>query len=189
MLSSPAIGLALLTAALHLWANGSYGYFRDELYFIVCGQRPDWGYVDQPPLVPLLAAFMHTLFPNSLTMLRLIPVLAHAATVVLTAETARNSAAGTGPNCSPVSRRRSAGSCLLSERFSSRTRCKRLPGCSVPMHSSASSATRMNDGGSDRSSGRFGAYYQIHNRLLDRCPVAWPTTDVGTRLSRRSRAL
>jgi dolichyl-phosphate-mannose-protein mannosyltransferase len=94
MLSRPAIGLALLTAALHLWANGGYGYFRDELYFIVCGQRPDWGYVDQPPLVPLLAAFMHTLFPNSLTMLRLIPALAHAATVALTAETARKLGGG-----------------------------------------------------------------------------------------------
>jgi hypothetical protein len=94
LLSRPAIWLAVLTAALHLWANGEYGYFRDELYFIVCGQRPDWGYVDQPPLVPLLAAFMHALFPNSLTMLRLIPALAHAATVALTAETARKLGGG-----------------------------------------------------------------------------------------------
>ncbi len=94
VLSRPAIGLALLTAALHLWANGEYGYFRDELYFIVCGQRPDWGYVDQPPLVPLLAALMHALFPNSLTMLRLIPALAHAGTVALTAETARKLGGG-----------------------------------------------------------------------------------------------
>jgi hypothetical protein len=72
-----------------LWANSEYGYFRDELYFIICGQHPDWGYVDQPPLVPLLASLMHALFPDSLTMFRLIPALAHAGTVALTAETAR----------------------------------------------------------------------------------------------------
>jgi hypothetical protein len=94
LLSRPAIWLALLTAALHLWANGEYGYFRDELYFIICGQRPDWGYVDHPPLVPLLASLMHALFPNSLTMLRLIPALAHAGTVALTAETARKLGGG-----------------------------------------------------------------------------------------------
>lgn len=81
--------LALLTLAVHLYASGSYGYFRDELYFIVCGQHPDWGYVDQPPLVPLVAASMHLLFPGSLRMLRLVPALGHAATVALTAETAR----------------------------------------------------------------------------------------------------
>ena len=78
-----------------MWANGEYGYFRDELYFIVCGQHPDWGYVDQPPLVPLLASLMHALFPNSLTMFRLIPALAHAGTVALTAETARKLGGGT----------------------------------------------------------------------------------------------
>jgi 4-amino-4-deoxy-L-arabinose transferase-like glycosyltransferase len=78
-----------------LWANGEYGYHRDELYFIVCGQHPDWGYVDQPPLVPLLAALMHALFPDSLTMFRLIPALAHAGTVALTAETARKLGGGT----------------------------------------------------------------------------------------------
>jgi hypothetical protein len=92
--SRPALWLALLTAALHLSANGGYDYFRDELYFIVCGQRPDWGYVDQPPLVPLLAAFMHALFPDSLTLFRLIPALAHAGTVALTAETARKLGGG-----------------------------------------------------------------------------------------------
>ena len=31
----PALWLALLTAALHLYANGGYGYHRDELYFNV----------------------------------------------------------------------------------------------------------------------------------------------------------
>ena len=90
-----ALWLALLTAALHLAANSQYGYHRDELYFIICGQRLDWGYVDQPPLIPLLASLMHGLFPNSLTMFRLIPALAHAGTVALTAETARKLGGGT----------------------------------------------------------------------------------------------
>ena len=85
----PALLLALLALAIHLWASGGYGYFRDELYFIVCGTRPDWGYVDQPPLVPLIAAALHGLFGDSLVMLRLVPALAHAATIALAGETAR----------------------------------------------------------------------------------------------------
>ena len=81
--------LAAVALLAHLYASGGYDYFRDELYFIVCGERLDWGYVDQPPLIPLLAGMMHRLFPESLVMLRLVPALAHAATVALAAETAR----------------------------------------------------------------------------------------------------
>jgi hypothetical protein len=86
---SPGIVLALFALAIHLYASGGYGIFRDELYFIVCGDHPDWGYVDQPPLIPLIAASMHALFPDSLRMLRLVPALGHATTIALTAETAR----------------------------------------------------------------------------------------------------
>lgn len=57
---------ALLTLGVHLIANPHYGFFRDELYFVICGFHPAWGYVDQPPVVPLLAAasqmFGHSLF-------------------------------------------------------------------------------------------------------------------------------
>ena len=94
VLRYPHLGLALLAVAVHLCASGGYGYFRDELYFIVCGTRPDWGYVDQPPLVPLIAAAMHGLFGDSLVMLRLVPAIAHAATIALAGETARELGGG-----------------------------------------------------------------------------------------------
>jgi 4-amino-4-deoxy-L-arabinose transferase-like glycosyltransferase len=88
-LRRPGILLGAFVLAIHFYASGSYGIFRDELYFIACGEHPDWGYVDQPPLIPLLAAAAHTLFPDSLRMLRAVPALGHAATIMLTAETAR----------------------------------------------------------------------------------------------------
>src|SRR5271166_3996179 len=65
---------ALVTLAIHLVGNPHYGYFRDELYFIICGFHPAWGYVDQPPVVPLLAAGTQ-LFGHSLLALRLCDVL------------------------------------------------------------------------------------------------------------------
>jgi 4-amino-4-deoxy-L-arabinose transferase-like glycosyltransferase len=85
----PSLLLALLTLAVHLIANGHYGFFRDELYFIVCGQRPDWGYVDQPSLIPLIAAGSYRLFGDFLLGFRLPAALAMAATAALTAEFAR----------------------------------------------------------------------------------------------------
>ncbi|HUO98760.1 MAG TPA: glycosyltransferase family 39 protein [Rhizomicrobium sp.] len=88
-LTAPSFVLASAALLVHLFANGGYGIFRDELYFIVCGQRPDWGYVDQPPLIPLLAAASHWLFGGWLTGFRLIPALAMAATAAATAEFTR----------------------------------------------------------------------------------------------------
>jgi len=78
----PAVA-ALVTLAVHLAANPHYGFFRDELYFIICGRHPDWGYVDQPPVVPLLAAGTQ-LFGHSLFLLRAVPALFAAAGVFTT---------------------------------------------------------------------------------------------------------
>ncbi|MET8049792.1 glycosyltransferase family 39 protein [Streptosporangium sp. NPDC005286] len=66
-----------------------YGYNIDELYFIAAGRQPAWGYADQPPLVPLLAALTDALFPGSLLALRLLDLLVVAAGVVVTAQIAR----------------------------------------------------------------------------------------------------
>jgi hypothetical protein len=63
-----------IVAFIHLVANPHYGFFRDELYFIVCGFHPQFGYVDQPPLVPLTAAATQ-FFGHSLFLLRAIPAL------------------------------------------------------------------------------------------------------------------
>ena len=87
--SYPAIVLAGITLLLHLVVNNRYGVFSDELYFMVCGQHPAMGYVDQPPLVPLIAGISHSWFGTALLPLRLIPAAAMAVTVGLTAEFAR----------------------------------------------------------------------------------------------------
>jgi hypothetical protein len=83
----PGIAAAALFA-LHLVANPHYGYFRDELYFIICGFHPDWGYVDQPPLVPLMAAATQ-LFGHSLVLLRAVPALFAAAGAFVTCRLVR----------------------------------------------------------------------------------------------------
>jgi len=76
--------LAAISAfILHLIGNPHYGFFRDELYFIVCGQHPQWNYVDQPPVAPLLAAASQAFGP-SLVLLRAVPAFFAAAGVYAT---------------------------------------------------------------------------------------------------------
>ncbi len=53
-----AFGVLLLHAA----CGHHYGVFRDELYFVVCGQHLAWGFVDQPPGAAVLARFAWWLF-------------------------------------------------------------------------------------------------------------------------------
>src|SRR6266513_1805839 len=79
-------GAALL---VHLLTNRRYGYFRDELYYMACGQHLAFGYVDQPPLSILLSRLSRTLFGDSLFAIRFFPALAGAGIVALTGAIAR----------------------------------------------------------------------------------------------------
>src|SRR3954471_10986799 len=81
--------VAALTVALLAAFGGGYGYHRDELYFQEAGRHPAFGYPDQPPLVPLLAAAVDVLGGGNLWVFRLIPALLVGATVVLAALTSR----------------------------------------------------------------------------------------------------
>src|SRR5206468_6925529 len=67
-------------------SNG-YGYDRDELYFAML--RPAWGYVDQPPLTPLIAHGLSSLYDGSPWLLRFPATLCAALCVIVTALTAR----------------------------------------------------------------------------------------------------
>lgn len=72
--------LAALAFCLHAAFAGRYDVFRDELYFIVCGRHPAFGYADQPPLVPLLSAGFYAL-GHHVWLLRLPAALSAAALV------------------------------------------------------------------------------------------------------------
>lgn len=74
--------------SLLLSVSGRYGFHRDELYFVVAGRRLDWGYVDQPPLTPLIARAAETVAGTSPTALRMMPALAIGVVVLLTASMA-----------------------------------------------------------------------------------------------------
>lgn len=89
--------LALGVLALHLACGERHGFFRDELYFVACGRRLAWGYVDQPPLVALLARLGWWLSGEgrSVALFRLPAYLAGAVLVPLAAALAR--ALGGGP--------------------------------------------------------------------------------------------
>ncbi len=81
--------VAMVRIVLYFFAAPHYGYFRDELYYLACGEHPAWGYVDQPPLIAWIAWLLEHTIGTSLWALRLLPALAGAVTVILAGLLAR----------------------------------------------------------------------------------------------------
>lgn len=87
--TAPLLVVAAASLAIHLATNGVYGFHTDELYYMICGQHPALGYVDFPPVTPMLARLNTSIFGISPWTLRLFPALAVAGVVFLTGLCAR----------------------------------------------------------------------------------------------------
>jgi Dolichyl-phosphate-mannose-protein mannosyltransferase len=74
--------IALAKLIFHIYFNNRYGYFRDEFDYIACGDHLQWGYVDQPPLIPFLIHICRAVLGDSLRSIRFIPALATSLLVV-----------------------------------------------------------------------------------------------------------
>src|SRR5215469_2527861 len=90
----PLSGIALAKLLVQFAGITHYGFFRDELYYMACGERLAWGYIDQPPLIAFVAWFARHVFGNSIVSIRLLPVLAGAAVVFLAGVLARELGGG-----------------------------------------------------------------------------------------------
>jgi hypothetical protein len=88
-LRQPAVlVVAVMVGLVHAATAGRYDAQRNELYFLACGWHPDFGYVDQPPLVPLIAAATQV-FGVNIWLLRLPATIAAIGLVFLAASFAR----------------------------------------------------------------------------------------------------
>jgi 4-amino-4-deoxy-L-arabinose transferase-like glycosyltransferase len=86
----PVFLIAGVMIAVLLVVSGIYGLHGDEMYYIVAGRHPAFGYVDQPPLTPLLSAASVAVLGVSPTAVRVLPALEMGAAVVLIASMARD---------------------------------------------------------------------------------------------------
>jgi 4-amino-4-deoxy-L-arabinose transferase-like glycosyltransferase len=79
----PVFGAAVAIGVLLSVFSAGYGYERDELYFRML--RPAWGYVDQPPLAPLIARAMRNVLTDATWAVRIPATLATMTAVVVVA--------------------------------------------------------------------------------------------------------
>ncbi|MGA7913754.1 MAG: glycosyltransferase family 39 protein [Candidatus Acidiferrales bacterium] len=88
------LALALGKLLIQFAGINHYGFFRDELYYMACGEHLAWGYVDQPPLIALIAWIVQHSAGYTLFALRLRPAITGAAVVYLTGRVARDLGGG-----------------------------------------------------------------------------------------------
>ncbi len=91
--------LAVMAAGFFLFLllpslSPHYGFYSDELYYLVCAERLAFGYVDHPPFFPFVLRLHRELFGDSLVALRVLPAVAGALTAFLTGWMARRMGGG-----------------------------------------------------------------------------------------------
>jgi 4-amino-4-deoxy-L-arabinose transferase-like glycosyltransferase len=74
---------AAVVIVLHLATNSTLGFHTDELYYLDCGRHPAFGYVDFPPIVPLLARLETGLLGVTPWALRILPSIVSGLLVAL----------------------------------------------------------------------------------------------------------
>ncbi len=78
------IYLALADFVVHMLFAGNYGYFRDELYYIVSGtQHLSLGYVDFPPMIAYIAALLYPISRDSLISIHVVSALVEGLLVIV----------------------------------------------------------------------------------------------------------
>ncbi len=80
--------IAAAFVAIELAFSAGYGFQQDELYFIQAGRHLAFGYVDQPPLAPLLTRLATMIGGTNPTAVRTLPALEGGAIIVLAARQA-----------------------------------------------------------------------------------------------------
>jgi len=77
----------LIKLGLNLLAISKFGFQRDELLHLALAEHLDWGYVEVPPVIAVLAKISTIIFGNSLFAARLFPTLCGCLIVWLGAQT------------------------------------------------------------------------------------------------------
>ncbi|GIF35887.1 hypothetical protein Axi01nite_01980 [Actinoplanes xinjiangensis] len=91
----PAGLIASAATLLLLVTANDYGYHRDELYFRLLGEHPQWGYADQPPFTPMLVRFGIEMFGDTLWAVRVPSAVLLGLTALVLAAIARETGGGT----------------------------------------------------------------------------------------------
>jgi 4-amino-4-deoxy-L-arabinose transferase-like glycosyltransferase len=87
--------LGIADFVVHMVFADNYGYFRDELYYIVSGtQHLSLGYVDFPPFIAYVAALLNLISKDSLLSIHVVPALNEAVLVFVAGLIARELGGG-----------------------------------------------------------------------------------------------